>query len=80
LPGIDRRLKVTVTEIAELAVELCQLSGCQNASYSDETFKAKFGFAFDLLVDGEIQFGNLSKPFGDQHGSTILRTRFPPSE
>ena len=27
-----------------------QLSGCQNASDSDETFKAKFGFGFDLLV------------------------------
>ena len=43
-------MKVTTLEIADLEVKLCQLSGCQNASYSDETFKAKFGFAFDLLV------------------------------
>jgi len=44
LPGIDRRLKVTATEIAELAVELCQLSGCQNASYSDAVFKQEILF------------------------------------
>jgi hypothetical protein len=43
-------MRVTPIEIAELAVKPCHLSGCQNASYSDETFKAKFGFAFDLLV------------------------------
>jgi hypothetical protein len=47
---IDHEMRATLIEIAEPAVKLCQLSGCQNASDSDETFKAKFGFAFDLLV------------------------------
>ena len=57
-------MKVTTLEIADLAVKLCQLSGLQGASYSDESFKQKFGFAFDLLVDaGIIKFGGTSREF-----------------
>ena len=48
--------KVTVGEIAELAVRLCQLEG---SNYSDQDFKQKVAFAFDLLVDADLQLQNL---------------------
>jgi hypothetical protein len=37
-----------------------------NGSYSDESFKQKFGFAFNLLIDAELQIQNL-KPKAKSH-------------
>jgi hypothetical protein len=49
--------RVTVIQIAELAVKLCEMDSLSN--YSDENFREKFAFAFDLLVDADLQLQNL---------------------
>ena len=55
-PSPQENDQVTAVEIAELAIKLCQLEG---SNYSDDDFKQKFAFAFDLLVDADLQLQNL---------------------
>jgi len=46
------RPSITAVEIAELALKLSEFEG---GRYSDKDFKQKFGFAFNLLVDADLQ-------------------------
>lgn len=54
-------MSVTAIEIAELALKLC---GFVDAPVPNDVFKEKFAFAFDLLVDADIQLQNLHKKVG----------------
>jgi hypothetical protein len=49
--------KVSVSEITALALKLYELDPKRDGSI--ETFKAKFAFAFELLVDAELQLTDL---------------------
>jgi len=54
-------MSVTVTEIADVALKLC---GFADSPVDPTVFKEKFAFAFDLLVDADIQLQNLQKKIG----------------
>jgi len=50
---------LSVVDIASFTIALCQLAGLKDTFYSDEGFKSKFEFAFNLLVDAQYQLDNL---------------------
>jgi hypothetical protein len=50
---------LSVVDIASCAIDLCQLAGLKDTFYSDQGFKSKFEFAFNLLVDAQYQLDNL---------------------
>jgi hypothetical protein len=56
-PAPELASRIWAVQIAEFAVKLCEMDGLSN--YSDEKFRAKFAFVFDLLVDADLQLQNL---------------------
>jgi hypothetical protein len=55
--------KVSVSDITALALRLYELDPERDGSI--ETFKAKFAFAFELLVDAELQLADLPQKLKD---------------
>ena len=49
--------EVSANDVASLALRLCELAG----EYSDEKFKLKFEFAFNILVDAQHQLDKLAQ-------------------
>ena len=66
---------VTVSEITALALKLYELD--PSAERSSEAFKAKFAFAFDLLVDAELQLQALAHKLNNAAAGNSARTNHP---
>jgi len=66
---------VTVSEITALALKLYELE--PGTERSPEAFKAKFAFAFELLIDAELQLQALPQKLKNAAAGNSGRTNHP---
>jgi hypothetical protein len=60
---------VSVLDIAKFALELYQLDPPKK--YSDQAFKQKFAFAFDMLVDADVQLQKFAERIAEAQKEPI---------